>query len=147
MLTSIAPVAIGSLYIGEYFLPEDKKIAQVIMDNVIDAYKRVIVDLEWVDEQGKQEILNYTDSLKKYVGYHDNLKREGEMFYANLKEYPEDQFFNIGISLQIFSADRKFKLGGGFDWTKYSQPHTVNALFSQADSSVRELTETCLMNR
>lgn len=117
------------------------------MDNVFDAYKRVVEDLEWVDEQGRREILNYTDSLLKFVGYHDNLEKEGDVFYEDLKEYPEDQFFNIGISLQIFSAERKFKLWGKFDWTKYSQPHTVNALFSQADSSVRELTETCLMNR
>lgn len=110
------------------------------MDLVFEAYIKNVEELSWIDDAEKAKIIKYTNhELKKFIGYHENLETLGPNFYDTLKVYPEDEFFNIGFSLKVFSADWKFKVGGALDWSKYSQPHTVNALFSSADSSVRKL--------
>lgn len=133
-------MAIGSLYISQYFKSQDKKAAEKIMDKVIESYVRNVEQLDWIDGNAKKEVVDYTEKMLKFIGYHDKLETEGLDFYNELRDFPEDQFFNIGFSLEIFAADRKFRFNRKIDWSKYSQPHTVNALYSSADSSIRKFS-------
>lgn len=134
-----APVAIGSLYITRYFTSKDKVIADDILSSVFEAYLNVLKNISWVKEEDKQQVIHYTEKMQNeraFIGYHVNLETEGPDFYKTLKEYPEEEFYNNAMSIKIFNAIRKSKLLG-FDWTKYSQPHTVNAFYNSKDGSIQ----------
>lgn len=109
------------------------------MDHIFAAYEENINKLPWIGVDEKNKILNYTQEIRKFIGYHDNLtSEEGIKFYDNLREYSEDDFFNIVISLKAFEANRKtYPLKRPYDWSKYSQPHTVNAFYNERDKSIQ----------
>lgn len=108
------------------------------MNQVLAAYDDNVKKLLWVDDRSKETILSFTEHMQKFIGYHDKLATEGNTYYDNLRVYPQDEFFNIAISLKAFEADRQFKKKSNEeDWVKYSVPHTVNAAFNDKDRSIQ----------
>lgn len=138
LLSNIAPVSIGSLYIERYFKPEDKQVAKEIMDHIVDAYVENVNHSTWLNADESKKIIDViTLKMQKFIGYDDHLITHAKNFYENLTEFAPDDFFNQVMALSIFNADRTFNQKIGIDWSKYSQPQTVNAFFNAKDDSIQ----------
>lgn len=135
-MSEIAPVAIGSLYVDRYVKLRTKQSAEVIMKYVFEAFLENIRTLPWLNEEEREKVLTKSKRILRVVGYIDNLSSEGATFYQNLTEYNDDQFFETAVSLKAFLAQVKSGLVK-LDWTKYAQPHTVNAFYSPNENSIR----------
>lgn len=105
------------------------------MKYVYEAFLDNIQALPWLSEEEKNNVLKKSKKILRVVGYIDNLISEGPTFYKNLTEYEDDQFFETAVSLKAFAAQVKSVLL--VDWTKYAQPHTVNAFYSPNENSIR----------
>lgn len=134
-MAEVAPVAIGSLYIHRYFKKGSRESAKDIMDYVFEAYQENIKNLEWLSKADKDAILEKSKNTTKYLGYIEDLNTKGPTFYENLTEFSVDNFFEMGISMKAYAAQVKKSLK--LDWTKYAQPHTVEAFHSADDNSIR----------
>lgn len=106
------------------------------MKYVFEAYLNNVGGLPWLTESEREKVLERSNKMVRVVGYIDNLITDGPTFYENLTEYRDDQFFETALSMKAYAAEAKFGFGK-FDWTKYAQPHTVNAFYSPSENSVR----------
>lgn len=134
-----AKVGVGYIYVREYFDVQDKKEANDIMTYDFDAYNELVEEASWLSDEAKKTIRSYTDDkIARYTGYHDLLLTEGANYYDEISEFPENEFFKMSLAYKVFDADKRFRNNKKFDWTKYSEPQTVNAYYSSGDDTIRK---------
>jgi putative endopeptidase len=116
--------AVGQLYAEKYFPPESKARVQAMVANIIDAFRKRIDALSWMDPATKTEAkaklttiyvgVGYPDTWKDYSAY--EVKRDdlfGNVWNGNLFEYRRS------VARLGKSADRR-------EW--FMTPQTVNAM-------------------
>ncbi len=62
---------VGQLYVQRYFPPEAKAGVEELVDKLIQAFKKRITALDWMEEATKQEALRKLDTLTVLIGYPD----------------------------------------------------------------------------
>ena len=81
--------AVGKLYVGKYFSPEQKKRAETMVHNLLAAFEARIEQLDWMAPQTKLVAKAKLKALKIGVGYPDHWRS-----YADLKIIRGDAFGN-----------------------------------------------------
>lgn len=62
---------VGQLYVQRYFPPEAKAGVEELVDKLIQAFKKRITALDWMEEATRQEALRKLDTLTVHIGYPD----------------------------------------------------------------------------
>jgi predicted metalloendopeptidase len=116
--------AVGKLYVGKYFSPEQKKRAEVMVHNLLAAFAARIDRLDWMAPQTKLVAKAKLKALKIGVGYPDHWRS-----YADLKITRGDAFGNFSRA-DLYAYRRQLaKLGEPVDrseWVMNAQ--LVNAV-------------------
>jgi predicted metalloendopeptidase len=116
--------AVGKLYVGKYFSPEEKKRAEAIVDNILAAFEARIERLDWMAPQTKAVAKSKLKALKIGVGYPDHWRS-----YAHLKIKRGDAFGNWSRADLYAYRHQLAKLGQPVDrseWVMNAQ--LVNAV-------------------
>ncbi|MEE2030658.1 M13 family metallopeptidase [Rhodococcus chondri] len=118
--------AVGKLYIERHFPAEAKARMQVLVENLKEAYRRSITDLEWMSPATRDAALRKLDKFTPKVGYPDKWRD-----YSAVNITPDDL---VGNYRSGFAAeyDRELgKLGGPVDRDEwFMTPQTVNAYYN-----------------
>ena len=116
--------AIGRIYVQTHFPPEAKAAADKLVANLLEAYRRSILDLDWMGEATKTEALKKLDGFRAKIGYPDRWRD-----YSAL-EVGRDLVGNV-MAANCFEFDyRTGQAMGPVDrdeWEMY--PQTVNAYY------------------
>jgi putative endopeptidase len=116
--------AVGKLYVGKYFSPEQKKRAAAMVQNLLAAFETRIDRLDWMAPQTKLVAKAKLKALKIGVGYPDHWRS-----YADLKITRGDTFGNWSRA-DLYAYRRQLaKLGEPVDrseWVMNAQ--LVNAV-------------------
>jgi putative endopeptidase len=123
---------LGQLYVKEYFPPEAKARAQHLVDNVRNALKVRIENLEWMSDTTKTRALEKWSAFLPKIGYPDNWRswdgleiRPGQ-YYANLRA--ANRFNNR------YDLDKIGKATDRYEWNM--TPQTVNAYYSSGTNTI-----------
>ncbi|CAB3381598.1 Hypothetical predicted protein [Cloeon dipterum] len=76
---SVFPDAISYAYISKYFDEETKQNTEVMVEDIYQAFKLLIRDIDWTDEQTKRFALEKLDAVKQNVGYPQWLMAPGAL--------------------------------------------------------------------
>jgi len=116
--------AIGKAYVATYFPATEKARAQLMVANLIAAFRGRILALPWMSPETKAKALAKLDTLKVGVGYPDRWRD-----FSGLKIVPGDAFGNAERA-ERFEYERNLsKLGQPIDRTEWVMtPQTVNAV-------------------
>jgi predicted metalloendopeptidase len=118
----VAPVALGSLYISEYFTESDKQSAESLVESILDEYVSTINASDWMDDSTKQTAKLKTSTIKKFIGYHEMLRsEEATRFYDDISLLDKDKYLEMALSLHVDATDREFRrlyAKSRDDWTK-----------------------------
>ena len=116
--------AVGKLYVGKYFSPEQKKRVEAMVHNLLAAFEARINRLDWMAPQTKLVAKAKLKALKIGVGYPDHWRS-----YADLKISRGDTFGNWSRA-DLYAYRRQLaKLGQAVDrseWVMNAQ--LVNAV-------------------
>src|SRR5690625_4674811 len=63
--------AVGKIYVERHFPPEHKARMQELVDNLIEAYRQSITELDWMGEETKQRALAKLAAFTPKIGYPD----------------------------------------------------------------------------
>ena len=66
--------ALGKLYVARFFPPEYKAQMSKLVDNLIEAYRRSISDLDWMGEETRERALEKLSQFTPKIGYPDEWK-------------------------------------------------------------------------
>lgn len=117
--------AVGKQYAARHFPPEHKAKMLQLVDDLLEAYRHSISDLEWMSEETKKKALEKVDSFVVKIGYPDEWRD-----YSNLL-IGDDLVENMR-AVSRFNAARSFaKLGKPVDRNEWHMtPQQVNAYYN-----------------
>lgn len=115
---------VGQVYAQRYFSPKAKAEAQEMVANIVEAFRKRIDALTWMDAKTKAEAKAKLDTLYVGVGYGEKWED-----YSKLDIKADDIFGNLWrASLFEYERDRA-RLGTTVDKHEWSMtPQTVNAV-------------------
>ncbi len=115
---------VGKLYADRYFPPEAKAQAQAMVANIIEAFRKRIEALSWMDPKTKAEAQAKLTTLYVGIGYPETWEN-----YSAYEVKPDDVFGNVWRG-NLFEYHRQVaRLGAPVDRKEWSMdPQTVNAV-------------------
>lgn len=118
--------ALGKLYVERHFPPEAKSRMDTLVDNLREAYRVAITDLEWMTVPTRQRALDKLDRFTAKIGYPPKWRD-----YSGLEIDRGDLYGNYRRGYAI-NYDRELaKLGSPVDRDEwFMTPQTVNAYFN-----------------
>jgi putative endopeptidase len=118
--------AIGRLYVAKYFPPQNKVRMEALVHNLIEAYRRDVVTLDWMGPQTKTGAQEKLSKLAIKIGY-PNKWRD----YTTLSIKRDDLWGNVVRATEFEYQRGIAKLGKPVDRTEWQMtPQTVNAYYN-----------------
>lgn len=125
LIDSTLGEAVGKLYVERHFPADHKAKMEQLVEDLLEAYRRSIRELDWMGEETKQKALEKVDSFTLKIGYPDQWRD-----YSSL-ELGEHLVENIRAVNRFEFARSLRKLGKPMDRNEwYMNPQTVNAYYN-----------------
>ncbi|MDR2373366.1 MAG: peptidase M13 [Bifidobacteriaceae bacterium] len=117
---------VGRLYVERHFPPSHKARMAVLVDDLIEAYRRSIGELDWLGAETKAKALAKLDAFTPKIGYPDKWRD-----YSGLRLRADDLIASVRAAC-AHETDRELrKLGGPVDRSEwFMNPQTVNAYYN-----------------
>lgn len=124
--------AIGKVYVERHYPPTAKAAMDELVDNLIEAYRQSITDLEWMTAETRERALAKLDSFTPKIG-HPAVWRD----YSSLEIDRSDLFGNVRRAA-IFEHDRNVaKVGNPIDRDEWHMPpQMVNAYYNPSMNEI-----------
>ncbi|MDP9821257.1 M13 family metallopeptidase [Nocardioides massiliensis] len=124
--------AVGELYVERHFPPRSKELMDALVDNLLEAYRRSITDLDWMSEETKQRAFEKLATFRPKIGYPEKFRD-----YSALEVRADDLIANVRASA-AFETDRELrKIGSPVDRDEWFMlPQTVNAYYNPGTNEI-----------
>src|SRR5699024_3794995 len=124
--------AVGRVYVDRHFPPESKAQMLELVDNLIEAYRQSITDLEWMTEATKRRALDKLSQFTPKIGYPDAWRD-----WSGLEIRADDLVGNME-RVASFEADRQLgRVGQPVDRDEWlMSPQTVNAYYNPTQNEI-----------
>ncbi|HEX3631633.1 MAG TPA: M13-type metalloendopeptidase [Casimicrobiaceae bacterium] len=124
--------ALGKLYVARHFPPENKARMEVLVGNLLAAYRQSIDALDWMSAETKKEAKAKLGKFTPKIGYPTQWRD-----YTSLTVAKDDLVGNW-MRAQEFEYRRNIaKLGKPIDRTEWGmRPYTVNAYYSREKNEI-----------
>ncbi len=118
--------AVGKLYVEEHFKPEAKARMVELVENLREAYRQGILELDWMGEETKAKAIDKLNKFNPKIGYPDTWRDLSGIRIA------ADDFFGNVMRAREFQYQREVKkLGQPVDRDEwFMNPQTVNAYYN-----------------
>lgn len=125
--------AVGQLYVDQKFPKEAKEKAEVMIDDVIEAFKNRIQDLDWMGAETKVKAVEKLNKFTVKIGYPDKWKD-----YSDLEIKEGNSYYENAIAVSNWHLNRTLeKIDQPVDRTEWGMaPQTVNAYFSPLNNEI-----------
>ncbi|MGB5935278.1 MAG: M13-type metalloendopeptidase [Ornithinimicrobium sp.] len=117
--------AAGQVYVDRHYPPEAHQRMQALVENVIEAFRRRIAELEWMGQDTREKALEKLAAFRPKIG-HPPQWRDYTAYHVD----PAELVANVRAG-NAFDTDRDLaKLGGPIDRDEWLMtPQTVNAYY------------------
>ena len=117
--------AVGKLYVDRHFSPVAKERMDELVDNLIEAYRESIGELDWMTAATRERALAKLDKFRPKIGYPAKWKD-----YSTLEIVSGDLLGNVERASAFELADDFDKVGKPVDPEEWLMtPQTVNAYY------------------
>jgi putative endopeptidase len=124
--------ATGKIYIERHYPPEVKARMDVLVANLIEAYRQSITDLEWMGEATRERALNKLDAFTPKIGYPVRWRD-----YSALRIDANDVLANVRAATEFEFHRNLAKIGQPVDRDEwFMTPQTVNAYYNPGFNEV-----------
>jgi predicted metalloendopeptidase len=118
--------ALGRLYVDRHFPATSKARVQKIVDNVLSAYRRAILQLDWMSDSTKEEALLKLSAIDAKIGFPDRWRD-----FRGLEIRRDDLIGNIQRAKQFETTYRTRWVGRRTNRSGWLMtPQTINAYYS-----------------
>jgi putative endopeptidase len=124
--------ALGQLYVAKEFTPEAKARAQELVDNVRNALKARIQNLDWMSDETKAKAIAKWNTFLPKIGYPDKWRD-----WSGLNVSADDYYGNVMAAGKFNYAYDLAKIGKPTDRKEWGMtPQTVNAYYNPTDNTI-----------
>jgi putative endopeptidase len=126
LVESLTGDVVGKLYVRRHFPPDAKARIDALVDNLLDAYRLSISELEWMTPQTRRRALTKLEKFTAKVGYPSKWRD-----YSKLAIDRDDLYGNYQRGYAVNHDRELAKLGGPVDRDEwFMTPQTVNAYYN-----------------
>ncbi|WP_237587024.1 M13 family metallopeptidase [Pontibacter russatus] len=124
--------ALGQLYVQETFSPEAKQKALEMVNNLQEAFREHVRDLDWMSEETKARALQKLSAFAVKIGYPDKWED-----YGGLDISRDSYAANVMRASQFAFRDNIGKIGQPVDREEwFMSPPTVNAYYNPSMNEI-----------
>ncbi|MER2996346.1 M13 family metallopeptidase [Pontibacter populi] len=124
--------ALGQLYVQKTFSPEAKTKALEMVNNLQEAFKEHVRDLDWMSEETKERALEKLNAFAVKIGYPDKWED-----YKGLNITRDSYAENVMLASQHAFRKNIGKIGKPVDRTEwFMSPPTVNAYYNPSMNEI-----------
>lgn len=125
--------ALGQLYVDAKFPPEAKAKAELMIANVIDAFKERISVLDWMSDSTKTKAIEKLDKFTVKIAYPDKWED-----YSTMEVSGDKSYFENMTAVDKWGELKNFaEIGEPVDKTEWGMsPQTVNAYFNPLNNEI-----------
>jgi putative endopeptidase len=124
--------AVGKLYVERHFSPESKARMEELVDNLMEAYREAIDELEWMSPATKAEAQAKLANFTVKIAYPDEWRD-----YSALEIQPGDLIGNLRRATAFEYTEMIGRLGKPVDRTEWGMtPQTVNAYYNPVNNEI-----------
>jgi putative endopeptidase len=118
--------AVGRVYVARHFPPGTRERMDVLVANLLEAYRQSISKLDWMGPDTRRQALDKLGKFTPKIGYPDRWRD-----YSGLRINPADLMANVRAA-HAFELDRQLsKIGQPVDRGEWLlTPQTVNAYYN-----------------
>ncbi len=118
--------AVGQVYVARHFPPQAKDSMDVLVANLVEAYRQSIEALDWMSEETRLKALDKLSKFTPKIGFPEKWRD-----YSELVIEPDDLFGNVRRS-NLFDLNRELgKIGQPLDRDEwFMTPQTINAYYN-----------------
>jgi putative endopeptidase len=125
-------MALGQLYVDKMFKPEAKERAQELVDNVRNALKARIENLDWMTPETKAKAIAKWNTFLPKIGYPEKWRD-----WSGLEIKPGDYYGNVMAAAKYNYQYDINKIGKPTDRKEWGMtPQTVNAYYNPTDNTI-----------
>jgi putative endopeptidase len=125
-------MALGELYVKQEFTPEAKARAQELVDNVRNALKARIENLDWMSPETKAKAIAKWNTFLPKIGYPDKWRD-----WSGLSIKPDNYYGNLMAAAKYNYQYDINKIGKPTDRKEWGMtPQTVNAYYNPTDNTI-----------
>ncbi len=118
--------ALGRAYVDRHFPPEAKERMDVLVDNLLQAYRQSIEKLDWMGPDTRQRALEKLEKFTPKIGYPVSWRD-----YSGLRIDPADLMANVRAAHAFEFGRQLNKIGKPIDRDEwFMTPQTVNAYYN-----------------
>jgi putative endopeptidase len=126
VVESLMGDAVGRLYVERHFPPEAKERMDVLVANLLQAYRESISTLDWMTPATRERALAKLEKFTAKIGYPAKWRD-----YSGLVIHRDDLYGNAIRGAELESARELAKLGRPVDRDEwFMTPQTVNAYYN-----------------
>ncbi|KAK6104828.1 Peptidase M13 family protein [Brugia pahangi] len=130
----LLPLAGGALYVREHFDSTDKQEALKMIANLQEAFKELVDESDWMDEETKKVAIEKAVSMINNIGYPDFINNYTALdkHYEKLNFTSDDSYFDLLRKVLMWSQEKEFlRMKEPFDKREFEvSPAVVNAFYS-----------------
>ncbi|PZC81626.1 hypothetical protein B5X24_HaOG212332 [Helicoverpa armigera] len=131
--------AVGAMFVREVFHGEAKTQGEIMINNIRNAFKRNLKNLDWMDAETRKAAEIKADAITDMIGFPDYILHKDELDkqYEELEVKPNEYFEN-NIAFNVFSLKNDLnKLDKPVNKTKWGMtPSTVNAYYTPTKNQI-----------
>ena len=117
--------AVGKVYVERHFSPVAKERMDILVANLIEAYRRSITELDWMTDETKERALDKLSKFRPHIGYPTKWRD-----YSALEIKPDDLLGNVMRTASFEVSRALSKIGAPIDREEWLMtPQTVNAYY------------------
>jgi putative endopeptidase len=118
--------AVGRIYVARHFKPSAKASMDVLVANLVEAYRRSIADLDWMTEETRARALDKLEKFTPKIGYPVKWRD-----YSTLGIDPSDLIANVRATNEFEFQRELGKIGNPLDRDEwFMTPQTINAYYN-----------------
>ncbi|WP_445146351.1 M13 family metallopeptidase [Dyella sp. Tek66A03] len=124
--------ALGQLYVAKVFTPEAKERSKELVDNVRNALKARIENLDWMSDETKAKAIAKWNTFLPKIGYPDKWRE-----WSGLDIKQGDYYGNVMAAAKFNYQYDLGKIGKPTDRLEWGMtPQTVNAYYNPTDNTI-----------
>ncbi|XP_064610524.1 neprilysin-1-like isoform X2 [Liolophura sinensis] len=102
---------VGRLFVNTYFDETSKKITKDMTSNLRNAFKNMLVDIDWMDEETRTAAREKADAMDLNIGYSDDLLDDNKLNaeFAEL-QYDPSKFFENTFAGDVYVSTKYLRL-------------------------------------
>jgi putative endopeptidase len=124
--------AVGRVYVGRHFPPGTRERVDVLVANLLEAYRQAIEKLDWMEAGTRRRALDKLAKFTPKIGYPESWRD-----YSSLRIDPADLMANVRAAHAFEFRRQLNKIGKPVDRDEWHMtPQTVNAYYNSGMNEI-----------